>query len=82
MQDQSYCLRRATCVVASAAGKPEIVTIPAGEIVTAQDEPSEETRMVSVTWENRTFRMFAIDLEQRGELVGLSSNGSAMGAAH
>jgi hypothetical protein len=65
----SYRLRQPTNVVTSTEGKAQMLTIPAGGIVTVVGQPSQETGMVAVMWEGKTLRMFTVDLTRRGEPV-------------
>ena len=50
-------------------GKPDILTIPEGSIITVQEPPSKDTGMVPVKWESMTVKMFAVDLERRAEAL-------------
>src|SRR5215472_6836759 len=48
-------------------GELEIVTIPAGAVLTLAD--ASEDKMVTVCWEGRTLAMFVADLKQRATEV-------------
>ena len=69
MLSQSYRLRRETHAVFTSQGSPAILTIPSGGIITVSQRPSLETGMVEVTWQNKVVKIFAADLDQRGERV-------------
>ncbi len=45
------------------------VTIPKGSIVSLIAGPLDGERLVDVTWDGKTFMLFAQDLRERGELV-------------
>ena len=67
MQGQSYRLCRETHEVISNSGTPEILTIPAGGIVTVSEQASQEVGMVEVLWEDQPIKIFAFDTMRRGE---------------
>ena len=63
----SYRLHREINAVVTVNGKPQILPIPAGSIITVTEpEPSSETGLVAVAWGDRTVKMFAIDVKRRG----------------
>ena len=66
----SYRLRRATCAVTEDANPQHILTIPCGAVVTVSKRFSKNDHdMLTVDWSNANCSMFAVDLEERGELV-------------
>ena len=66
----SYRLHREISAVITVNGKPQILPIPAGSIITVtQPEPSIETGLVSVAWGDKIVKMFATDVEVRGVLL-------------
>ena len=69
MRSQSYRLQREIRAVFTSQGSPAIVTIPSGGIITVSQRPSSETGIVEVTWGNKIVKMFAADLDLRGERV-------------
>jgi hypothetical protein len=63
----TYRLFRETHVVVTKdGGKPNILAIPEGSIITVQ-EPPAEAGLFPVKWEALTVKMFAEDLEYRAE---------------
>jgi len=59
-------IREAHVVVAKDGGKPGIMTIPEGSILTVH-EPLPATGLVPLKWETLTVKMFAEDLTHRAE---------------
>ena len=59
-------VREAHVVVTKDGGKPDILTIPEGSILTVH-EPLPVTGLVPVKWEALTVKMFAEDLGHRAE---------------
>ena len=69
MRSQSYRLQRETYAVFTSQGSPVILTIPSGGIITVSQRASSKTGIVEVTWGNKIVKMFAADLDRRGERV-------------
>ena len=69
MQDQSYVLCRETLGIFSGQGKPSMVTLPSGSIITIIGPASQETGLVEARWNEQVVRVFAVDVEERGEPV-------------
>jgi hypothetical protein len=67
----SYSLKTATVAI---NGNRVAVKIPAGSIVTAISQSAENDRMVEVLWEARTYMMFVVDLQERGEEINAAAN--------
>jgi len=66
----SYRLRRATCAVTEDANPQHILTIPYAAVVTVLKRYSNNGHdMLTVEWSHAHCSMFAVDLEERGELV-------------
>jgi hypothetical protein len=66
----SYLLRRATCAVKEDANPQHILTIPYGAVVTVLKRCSNNSHdLLTVEWNHANCSMFAVDLEERGELV-------------
>ena len=63
----TYRLFREAHVVVP-AGKPLILTMPEGSIITVH-QPAADSGLIPVQWGSRTVKMFAEDLECRAELV-------------
>jgi len=62
-----YRLYREINAVITVSGKPQVLPIPAGSIITVTEpEPPIETGLVTVTWEDKIVKMFAIDVRRRG----------------
>jgi len=59
-------VREAHVVVTKDAGKPDILMIPEGSILTVQ-APLPVTGLVPVKWETLIVKMFAEDLDHRAE---------------
>ena len=59
-------VREAHVVVTKDGGKPHILAIPEGSIITVH-EPPKEAGLMPVTWDAMTVKMFAEDLEHRAE---------------
>ena len=70
MVGSSYCLRRSTCAVTDGAPPQHILKIPDGAIVTVLKAYRNNGHdMLTVEWNHANVSIFAVDLEQRGELV-------------
>jgi hypothetical protein len=69
MRSQSYRMRRETFAVFTSQGSPAILTIPCGGTITLSQRASSKTGTVEVTWGNKLVKMFAADLDRRGERV-------------
>ena len=70
MVGNSYLLRRATCAVTEDANPQHILTIPDEAIVTVVKRYRQNGHdMLTVEWSHTTLSIFAVDLEERGELV-------------
>jgi hypothetical protein len=65
----TYRLLKETSVVVTKDGKPDIITIPEGGVITVHEAPLVEAGLVPVEWESQTVKMFAVDLERRAKLV-------------
>jgi hypothetical protein len=66
----SYRLHREIKAVITVNGKPQILPIPAGSIITVTEpEPSVETGLVAVEWGDKIVKMFAIDVRRRGVML-------------
>jgi hypothetical protein len=66
----SYLLRRATCAVTEDATLQHILTIPDEAIVTVVKRYHQNGHdMLTVEWSHTKLSIFAVDLEERGELV-------------
>jgi hypothetical protein len=64
---QSYRLHQETQAVVDVNGRPEILSIPAGSVITVTEpEPTIEGGMVAVEWGDKIVKMFAIDVRRRG----------------
>jgi hypothetical protein len=50
-------------------GKPFLLSIPAGSIVTVNVEPPKQAQMVLVSWEDKTIKIFKVDLLRLGDPV-------------
>ena len=72
MRNQCYRINLNTSAVVTVDGRQKLVTIPAGSIVTVEDNPSRDTGLVAVKWEGQVLKMFAVDLSTRG--VALDDN--------
>ena len=60
-------------------GKPDILSVPAGSVVTVIEESSKEPGMLLVAWGDKTVKLFRIDLMCRGDPLRKSA---AKGAGH
>ncbi len=70
MVGNSYLLRRATCAVTENATPQHILTIPDEAIVTVLKQYHQNGHdMLTVEWSHTKLSIFAVDLEERGELV-------------
>jgi hypothetical protein len=68
MVGRSYRLREPTSSLTWKAEKQHILTVPDGAIVTVLEEP-DNGNMLTVEWSHTKLRMFAVDLQKRGELL-------------
>jgi hypothetical protein len=69
----TYRLSKETCVVISMNGKPEVVVIPEGSVITANEPPPQHKLLVPVQFGSITVEMFAVDLEYRAELLSAAA---------
>ena len=70
MVGSSYRLYRATCAVTEDLRPQHILRIPDHAIVTVLKLYRENGHdMLTVEWSHNRLSMFAVDLEERGELV-------------
>ena len=73
MVGNSYRLRQSTSAVNERANPPQLVTIPDEVIVTVLKQSRKNGHdMLIVEWSHSQVSIFAVDLEQRGELVDLA----------
>ncbi|PYT12294.1 MAG: hypothetical protein DMG59_23810 [Acidobacteria bacterium] len=72
MSYRSYRLTKDTAAILAADNKQDIVTVPSGGVITIAGVAADG--MVEALWAGKKIRLFAIDVEQRGELV--SSQGA------
>ncbi len=63
-----YKLRKPTVGVVNASGKRVVITMPADALLEVSGEKAADGT-VDVVWDDQRISMFAIDLEQRGDLV-------------
>lgn len=77
LQDRSYRLREEIHAVGVIDGKPNILSLPAGTVVTVIQDAPKEPAMVTVAWSDTTVKVFKIDLIQRGDPVRKSAARSA-----
>ena len=70
MVGNSYRLRRATCAVTEGAKPQHLRIIPDEAVVTVLELYRENGHdMLMVEWSHTRVSIFAVDLEERGELV-------------
>jgi hypothetical protein len=77
LQGRSYRLREETRAVGSIDGKPDILSVPAGSVVTVIEESAKEPGMLLLAWGDMTVKLFRIDLMRRGDPVRKSAAKSA-----
>lgn len=68
-QYRRFCLKSATIACVVENGKPATIHLPPDVIITVLDglyDSTEPNRQVSVHAEGKTFKMFAIDILERG----------------
>ena len=69
MVGKSYRLLEPTSSVTWQTAKQELLTVPDGAIVTVLEDADDGSDMLTVRWNQTKIRMFAVDLQSRGELV-------------
>jgi hypothetical protein len=69
MVGKSYRLLQPASSITCQAEKQELLTVPDGAIVTVLEDPDDGSNMLTVKWNHTQIRMFAVDLESRGEPV-------------
>jgi len=66
-----YRLKASTIAVVVEDGKEALVHIPAGAEILALDnlaiDPMDCNRQVSIEWNHQRFKMFVVDVQERGE---------------
>jgi hypothetical protein len=50
-------------------GHPTADYLPSGAVIRVTGGPTADKRMVDVQWEDKRFRIFTVDIEERGEEV-------------
>lgn len=66
----TYRIVKETHVVLTKDGKPDLIAIPEGSIITVEEPHStQQTELVPVQFGSVTVKMFAVDLERRAEVV-------------
>lgn len=66
----SFRLRNSVLVVESTSGKRECVLLPPGAVIRVRASyRTGSNPMVTVECNSRTFDMFAVDIEERAEVV-------------
>jgi hypothetical protein len=73
-----FRLNTATLGIETVGSHTEAVRVPAGDVIVALSGPrSDDARMISVRWNNKTLVMFVEDIEARGlEVDGSPSAGA------
>jgi len=66
VRQKTFKLVRPTLALDVVDGKQRVVTLPAEAIVIARVSSPDGSGLVSVSWDARSLRMFAIDLSTRG----------------
>ncbi len=69
MRGQRFRIQTPTLGILNNDGDKLPVTIPQGAIVEVIEGPLDGTRIVDVTWEDKTVMMFTIDLRERGARI-------------
>jgi hypothetical protein len=77
LQGRSYRLREETRAIVSIDGKPDILSVPAGSVLTVIEESLKEPGMLLVAWGDKTVKLFRMDLMRRGDPVRKSAAKSA-----
>jgi hypothetical protein len=72
-----YKLRRPTMGIIKGDGKPAIVSMPKDALLNVNSENFPDGT-VEVVWNGQKISMFAIDLEERGELVAVAAHRSQL----
>ena len=63
-----------TVAVLREGGKPVLLTIHVGSILTLLEQPSQDTGKAKVEWDGKNVELFAIDLAQRSEEIDVSGS--------
>jgi len=67
--NKTFQLEKATLAVEAIDGKRTAVTIPAGAVIKVVSEPKDDG-LLRISWDGRTLKMFAVDVDIRGTEVG------------
>ena len=67
LRSRQFSLCKDTIAVLMHGCTRQLVHIPCGSTVTLLNEPAQEDGMVRIVWEGKMFRMFLVDIEERGE---------------
>ena len=64
-----YFLNAETLSVYAEGSNRGHVYVPAGSVIVVNDKTPNGQRFVEIEWENRKLKMFAEDLQNRGQLI-------------
>ncbi len=71
-----YKLQFATVGVHQGAAHPVAVTIPSGTTLQVTDDSADANGFVEVEWHGERLQIFAVDLQNRGQLIKVRSAGA------
>lgn len=62
-----YVITQATLAIADRDGRRDLITLPAGSVIQADESHGEPNELVEVLWNGERVLMFNVDLKNRGE---------------
>jgi hypothetical protein len=74
MVGKCYRLKTPTLAIMSRDGQRVPMTVPHGGVVLVLARNHDDNHLVDVEWEGKPVLMFAVDLQDRGELVDEAGN--------
>ncbi len=75
LSGRSFRLKSVTLAIESLGDRRQATLIPGGEVIHILSGPRpDDKRMVDVLWDERSFVMFAEDIQKRGEEVLAAKN--------
>jgi hypothetical protein len=73
MTGKTFLLQTPTLAIHTQGGHRVAFTVPAGAIIRCVIEPLEGDQLVMCVWDAREITMFAVDILERGTLIGGAS---------
>jgi hypothetical protein len=73
MTGKTFLLKTPTLAIHTQGGHRVALTVPEGAMIRCVIEPPEGDQLVTCVWDGKEIKMFAIDILERGRLIGGAS---------